>query len=92
MCVWFMCIFSLFPSFFLFLSFSREATEHFLTALSLQRRAKGPSSSGSVVPQMSESIWSTMRLAITLMSQDSALLKHVEDRDLDALLHKFGIE
>lgn len=71
----------------------REAVEHFLTALNLQREAKG---SGAGTPaarhtQMSESIWSTLRLAISLSGR-SELLPSVQQRDLDTLMRTFGVE
>ena len=66
----------------------REATEHFLTALNLQRQAKGPQGSLS---QMSESIWSTLRLAVTFLGRTD-LVGKVEQRDLDFLLREFVVE
>ena len=66
----------------------REATEHFLTALNLQRQAKGPQGSLS---QMSESIWSTVRLAVTFLGR-ADLVGRVEQRDLDFLLREFAVE
>lgn len=65
----------------------REAVEHFLTALNIQRQARGPQ--GSKV-QMSDSIWGTLRIAITFLGrQDMQSL--LDGRDLDGLLNKFGL-
>lgn len=64
----------------------REAAEHFITALDQQRKGKGPKGSG----KMSDNIWSTLRLAITLLGNHD-LLKHVDAKDLDPLLREFGI-
>ncbi len=72
------------------LYFHREAVEHFLTALNLQRQAKGPGRV-SQPSQMSESIWSTLRLALSL-SDRRELMRHVDARDLDALMRGFGME
>lgn len=73
------------------LSLFREAIEHFLTALSLQQQAQDPS---PLVPrgtaQMSESVWSTLRLAITFHGRND-LLGLVDARNLDALTKEFGI-
>ncbi len=40
---------------------------------------------------MSESVWSTLRLALTFMGR-SDLLDTVQTRDLDRLLREFGVE
>jgi len=66
----------------------REATEHFLSALNLQKQAKGLQGS---VAQMSESIWPTLRLAVTFLGR-SDLLGRIEQRDLDFLLREFAVE
>lgn len=65
----------------------KEAVEHFLTALNLQRQAKGPQGSKS---QMSDSIWSTLRLAVTFLGRPE-LYRLVEERQLDTLLQEFGV-
>jgi len=64
----------------------REAAEHFITALDQQRKGKGPLGAG----KMSDNIWSTLRLAITLLG-DHDLLKYVDTKNLDPLLREFGI-
>ena len=56
-------------------------------ALNMQRQAKGP---GNSKRQMSDSIWSTLRLAITFVGRPE-LHKLVEGRDLDSLMHEFGL-
>ena len=65
----------------------REAVEHFLIALNMQRQAKGP---GTNRRQMSESIWSTLRLAVTFVGKQE-LSKLVDNRDLDGLMREFGV-
>ena len=65
----------------------REAVEHFLIALNMQRQAKGP---GTNRRQMSDSIWSTLRLAITFVGKQE-LNRLVEDRDLNRLMTEFGV-
>ena len=65
----------------------REAVEHFLIALNMQRQAKGP---GNNRRQMSESIWSTLRLAVTFVGKQE-LNKLVDSRDLDGLMSEFGV-
>ena len=64
----------------------REAAEHLITALNQQRKGKGPQGTG----KMSDNIWSTLRLAVTL-SGEHDLLKHVDAKNLDLLLREFGI-
>ena len=66
--------------------------EHFLTALNLQRQAKPPQGGprAGAQSQMSESIWSTLRMTLTLMGR-SELISLVEGRDLDRLMTEFGL-
>ena len=64
----------------------REAAEHFITALDQQRKGMGPQGAG----RMSDNIWSTLRLAITLLGNHD-ILKHVDAKNLDPLLREFGI-
>ena len=69
----------------------REAVEHFLTALCHQKQARGPSiSEVGGVSQMSEAIWSTLRLAITFLGRPD-LIPSVEGHKLDVLLEEFGL-
>ena len=68
----------------------REGVEHFLTALHLQKKAN--TSSITLKPsQMSDGIWSTLRLAISLMGKPE-LQPAVHNKDLDTLLKHFGME
>ncbi len=68
--------------------FDREAVEHFLTALNLQQQSKGPKGESS---QMSENIWSTMRMAVSLMGQPD-LHKACDARDIQMLNQHFKID
>jgi len=63
--------------------------EHFLTALNLQQQAKGPVNNFKE-RKMSESIWSTLKLAVS-MSDKQDLLPQVTNRDLTSLLAEFGV-
>ncbi|XP_064642252.1 peroxisomal targeting signal 1 receptor-like isoform X2 [Lineus longissimus] len=66
----------------------REAVEHFLTALNLQREGKGPKDEHQV---MSDNIWSTMRMAISMLGRPD-LYKACDNKDLDKLKREFNVE
>jgi peroxin-5 len=72
----------------------REAVEHFLLALDHQRKATRPSEVAGEpvggVSQMSETVWSTLRLAVTYLGQPR-LSPMLEERNLDTLLTEFGL-
>lgn len=70
---------------------SREGVEHFLTALHLQKKANSSSSITLKPSQMSDGIWSTLRLAVSLMGKPE-LQPAVQNKDLDTLLEHFGMD
>lgn len=69
----------------------REAIEHFLTALNHQANSTARSGINIALPtnKMSETIWSTLRMAISLMGQND-LQAAIDNRDLDALNKAFA--
>lgn len=67
-----------------------EAAEHFLTALNQQARGKDVVNSGSL-SQMSDTIWSTLRMCVSLMNRGE-LKVFVDKKDLNGLNKAFGID
>ena len=63
----------------------REAVEHLVIALNHQRLAKTPTGTRT---ELSESIWPTLRLALTYLNRFDL----VEVRDIDVLMKEFEIE
>ena len=68
----------------------REAVEHFVTALHFQRSAS-MGGAGRETGSMSDTIWSTLRLALIYLDKQH-LLRSVNERDLDTLMEHFNIE
>ncbi|KAL9970663.1 hypothetical protein ACROYT_G023073 [Oculina patagonica] len=60
----------------------KQAVDHLLTALNMQR--KGTVGPGGSVSTMSDNIWSTLRMTLSLMGR-SELHRAVDSRDLDQL-------
>lgn len=67
----------------------REAVEHFLIALNQQAHADQRTPDGGQA-HMSETIWSTLRMCVSLMNK-THLRQAVDNRDLDALNQEFKI-
>ena len=65
----------------------REAAEHFLTALDMQRQGMGPGGRRST---MSDTIWSTLRMTLSLIGQ-AALIPLCDEKQVDRLKNEFGL-
>ncbi|XP_013412117.1 peroxisomal targeting signal 1 receptor isoform X2 [Lingula anatina] len=70
------------------LSAHKEAVEHFLMALNMQHQGRGPRGEQSV---MSDNVWSTLRMAISLMGRPD-LYELCDERNLDRLNKEFNME
>ncbi|XP_020291067.1 peroxisomal targeting signal 1 receptor isoform X2 [Pseudomyrmex gracilis] len=68
----------------------KEAGEHFLTALNQQAAGKDPQANSIPPKAMSNTIWSTLRLVLSLMHKHD-LIQAVEERDLATLNKEFEI-
>ncbi|XP_046851349.1 peroxisomal targeting signal 1 receptor-like isoform X2 [Xenia sp. Carnegie-2017] len=66
-----------------------EAVEHFLTSLNIQR--KGVRKGRENTSTMSESIWTTLRMSLSLMGKPE-YHEAVDSRDLDYLNQQFNIQ
>lgn len=86
----FICIFNSFVFFnsYIFIMY-REAAEHFLIALNQQAQGRDISELQSTV-QMSEAIWSTLRMCVGFMNEPE-LKELVDNRDLKALNKVFDM-
>nr|XP_039250005.1 peroxisomal targeting signal 1 receptor-like [Styela clava] len=69
------------------LSAYREAAEHFLTALNMQKSGRGPNGETGVT---SDNIWSTLRMATSFMRDDEAHTA-ADTRDMPTLNRIFNI-
>jgi len=67
----------------------RQAVDHLLTALNMQR--KGTVGPGGSISTMSDNIWSTLRMTLSLMGR-SEFHRAIDTRDLDQLNAVFQTE
>ena len=65
----------------------REAVEHFLTALNMQKQSRGPKDPQQV---MSDNIWSTLRMAVSMLGRTD-LYQACDSKDVDFLSKEFGM-
>jgi len=68
----------------------KEASEHFLTALNFQDAGRGPELDQSHTA-MSDSIWTSLRLAVSLMRRTD-LQPHLDSKNLERLSREFNVE
>eukprot|EP00092_Neocalanus_flemingeri_P027148 GFUD01029441.1.p1 GENE.GFUD01029441.1~~GFUD01029441.1.p1 ORF type:complete len:586 (+),score=146.75 GFUD01029441.1:262-2019(+) len=68
----------------------KEAAEHFLTALNFQDAGRGPQAD-QMRSAMSDSIWTSLRLAVSLMRRTD-LQPHLDARNVDRLSREFNVE
>ncbi|XP_048752500.1 peroxisomal targeting signal 1 receptor-like isoform X2 [Ostrea edulis] len=66
----------------------KEAVEHFLTALNMQKKSQHGMKDPQVI--MSKNIWSTLRMAISLMGKPD-LYDVCDNQDLERLNSEFGM-
>jgi len=68
----------------------REAIEHFVAALNLQRNSRGPLAGQRAV--MSDNIWTTLRITVALLGRTDDLSAACDAHDLDRLNREFHTE
>jgi len=68
----------------------REAIEHFVTALNLQRNSRGPLAGQKAI--MSDNIWTTMRITVALLGRTDDLCDACDAHDLDRFNREFNVE
>lgn len=69
----------------------RESVEHYLSALNLQKNSQGPTeTTSSAVRQMSETIWTSLKLSLSLLGR-AELLPICAAHQLDDLNREFNM-
>ncbi|XP_014246728.1 peroxisomal targeting signal 1 receptor isoform X2 [Cimex lectularius] len=68
----------------------KEAAEHLLIALNQQAAGCGPQ--GSSTPQMSDTIWNTLRLVVVSLLERTDFIETLNTRNLEKLNKEFGID
>lgn len=68
----------------------KEAAEHFMTALNMQAKGQGLEGFHSAQPNMSNGIWTTLRMVLSLLDRRD-LLEAVDNRDIPRLNQELGI-